>query len=175
MSGLELSFLHSLFSNNKSIIKNQEQKNPQRLSNPLCIDNKLKYPSPTQFVSVQVPSSRKLASIPLMPSKNQTFLLYWFLLLAIQKSRVQFQNSLFSELFLFSSKKTLSASQKNLFLTPIPKVVLSYGKSAVFIDSFLSLAVKNSGNKRVSLSKKSSSYVIDPEFLAKQKFLTAKV
>lgn len=88
---------------------------------------------------------------------------------------MQFQNSPSSKLSLSSSKKTLSASQKNLFLTPIPKVVSSYKKFAVPTDSFLYLAVKNTGNERVGLSKKSSSYVIDPKFLTKQKFLTTKV
>lgn len=139
------------------------------------MDNTLEYPSPTQFASVQVPSSRKLPSTPLAPSKNQTSLPHRPLPLARRKSRVRLRNSPFSESSPSSSEETSSASQKNPFSRPVPEAVSSHGKSAVPTDSPLSSAGETSGNERVGPSKKSSSHVIDPELLAEQESLTAKV
>ncbi len=88
---------------------------------------------------------------------------------------MQPRNPSSSESSLSSSEETLLASQKNPFSKPVPEAVSSYRKSAVPTDSPLSSAGETSGNERVGGSKKSSSHVIDPELLAEQKSLTAKV
>lgn len=170
MSSSESSSSHSHSPTNKSTIKNEEQRNPQRLSNLPSTDNTLE----TQFASVQVPSSWKLPSTLLAPLKNKTFLPHRPPPLVIRKSRVRLQKSPSSESTLSLSEETSSASQKNLFSRPIPEAVSSHGKPAVPTDSPLSSAGETSKNERVGPSKKSSSHVIDPELLAEHEFLTAK-
>ncbi len=71
-SSPESSFSPSPSPTNQSTIRNQEQRNPQRLLSQPSMDDTLEYPSPTQFAPVQVPLSWKLPSTPLTPSKNQT-------------------------------------------------------------------------------------------------------
>lgn len=135
----------------------------------------LEYPSPTQFAPVQVPSSRKLPSTPPAPSKNQSSLPHRPSPLFIRKSHAQPRNPSSSELSSSSSEETLIASQKNPFSRPVPEAVLSHKKSAVPTDSPLSSAGETSGDERDDTSKKSTSHVIDPELLAEQEPLTAKV
>lgn len=53
----------------KALLKDQEHSNFRPSSNSPSTDNTPKHPSSTQFASVQVPSSRKLPSTPLAPSK----------------------------------------------------------------------------------------------------------
>ena len=139
------------------------------------MDDILEYSSPTQFAPVQVTLSRKLPSTPLAFSKNQTILPHRPSFLPIRKSHVQPRNPLFSESLSSSSKETSLASQKKPFSRPVPEAVSSHRKSAVPTDSPLFSERETSGNERLSGSKKGSSHVIDPELLAEQESLTAKV
>ncbi len=156
-------------------MRNQEQGNLRCLSSQPSMDDTLEYPSLTQFTPVQVPLSRKLPSTSLAPSKNQTSLPQRLSFLPIQKSYVQPQNPPSSESSSSLSEETSLASQKNPFSRPVSETVSSHGKSAIPTDSLLSSAAETSENERVGGSKKSSFYVIDPELLAEQEFLTAKV
>ncbi len=88
---------------------------------------------------------------------------------------MQLQNLSSSESSLSSSEETSLASQKNPFSMPVPEAVSFHKKSADPTDSPLSSSDETSGNEWVGESKKSSSHVIDPELLAEQESLTAKV
>lgn len=130
MSSPESSFLHSSSPTSKNIIKNQESKNPQlfQIHYKWIIHSNIYLR--LSLLQTKYFHLRNCLLLHLRLQKIKSFY-HTSLSLAIRKFRVQVQNSFSSESSWFSSKKNLSALQKNSFLRPIPKIVSSHGKSAV--------------------------------------------